>query len=189
MACSLTACSPHRTETHSCSRLRLSLSLAWGWGDLLRVGILPEAFSFPPASKGLHVCFLCLLAPTSCHHTTGAKAWGLSCLSSRHDVATVPVLFWKIVGQGHEGSGLGPPGHLSLRPLSLGNTPDPSSEPWTRKVWSLLLLASSQGLLTNLHGSLWKKLAFSATQQGGWQATVSNLVSSGKAVGRSCSVS
>lgn len=140
------------------------------------MGILPEASSLPPASKGLHVC----------HHTS---AWSLSCLSSEHYVASVPTLSWEIVGEGHEDRGLGPPGRLSLRPLSLGNTPDPSSEPWTREVWSLLLLASSQGPLTNVHGPLWKKLAFNATQQGGWQATVSNLVSSGKAVCWSHSVS
>lgn len=47
-----------------------------------------------------------------------------------------------------------------------------------------MLLGSSQGPLANLQGSLWKKLAFNATQRGGWQATVSNQVSSGTAVGR-----
>lgn len=47
-----------------------------------------------------------------------------------------------------------------------------------------MLLGSSRGPLANLQGSLWKKLAFNATQRGGWQATVSNQVSSGTAVGR-----
>lgn len=72
------------------------------------------------------------------HLSTGAFAWDLSCLSSEQRyVATVPVLSWKIVGEGHEKPGLGPPGHLSLRPLSLGHTPDPSSEPGTREGRSL----------------------------------------------------
>lgn len=49
---------------------RLTVRLSGMGGDGLRVRTLPEASSLLPASEGLCVSFLCLLASTSGHRTS-----------------------------------------------------------------------------------------------------------------------